>query len=127
MSNDVMLPIGSVVRLADADMCAMIIGYEPMVGNDTSDYLGVVYPYGLVTEESAFAFDGDAIDEIVFEGYRDEAGRKVFASVRTYREATSEMLASVKRLIDELSPEQAEKMRERYAPVEMPEGFEIPD
>ena len=127
MSDFGILPVGSVVRLASTNAAAMIMGYNPIVGNETSDYLGIPYPMGLVTDDCAVAFDRSAIEEVLFEGYMDEEGQKVFAAMRSYEQATQDMVTQVERFIDSLTPERVEELRERYAPQSMPEGFEIPE
>lgn len=66
------LPIGAVVLLKDAVDSLMIIGYLPK-GNDEKerDYMGVVYPIGLVSLEDVRAFNHEDIQEIKFNGYEN--------------------------------------------------------
>ncbi len=127
MNDMSILPIGSVVRFASTDALAMILGYEPIVGDERADYLGVPYPMGLVTDDSAIAFDRAAIDDVVFEGYTDEEGQKAFDAIRSLHQASEDMLEQVSRFIESLTPERVQELRERYAPTPMPEGFEIPE
>ena len=127
MSEMGILPIGSVVRLASTDALAMILGYEPIVGDAQADYLGVPYPMGLVTDDSAIAFDRASIGDVMFEGYTDEEGQRTFAAIRARHQASQDMLDQVNQFIESLTPERVQELRERYAPSPMPEGFEIPE
>ncbi|MCH4193366.1 MAG: DUF4176 domain-containing protein [Butyrivibrio sp.] len=70
------LPIGTVVKLKESGISAMICGYCP-TGNDregyTSDYSGFFYPAGYSAEEEILQFDEDMIDEILNMGLQDDA------------------------------------------------------
>lgn len=127
MSDLGILPIGSVVRVASTQALAMILGYEPLVGDGRADYLGVPYPMGLVSDDGAIAFDSSSIGEVVFEGYADEEAQKAFAAIRAHRQATEDMLDQVNSFIDSLDANRVQELRERYAPATVPEGFEIPE
>ncbi|MGL5087639.1 MAG: DUF4176 domain-containing protein, partial [Clostridium sp.] len=39
--------------------------------NDLWDYLGCLYPEGILGEDMNFLFNKDDIDNIIFEGYKD--------------------------------------------------------
>ena len=127
LSDMSILPIGSVVRVASTDALAMVIGYEPVVGDERAEYLAVPYPMGLISDDSAIAFDRSSIGEIVFEGYVDEEGQKAFSAIRAYRQATDDMLDQVNRFIETLDDERVRELVERYAPAPLPEGFEVPE
>ena len=127
MSDMGILPIGSVVRIASTDALAMILGYEPIVGDERADYLAIPYPMGLISDDSAIAFDRSSVGEVVFEGYTDEEGQRAFSAIRSYRQSTEDMLDQVNRFIDTLDPERVQELRARYAPAPLPEGFEIPE
>lgn len=121
------LPVGSVVRLKGGDALAMVAGFEPIIGGARSDYLGVVYPCGLVTQDSAFCFDTGTIAEVVFRGHLDEEGRAGFAAVRAYRRLSRETAAQVERLIATLTPERVHELAIQHAPIELPKDFELPE
>ncbi|MBR6133179.1 MAG: DUF4176 domain-containing protein [Bacilli bacterium] len=89
MSKDVdlLLPLGSVVRLKGGKALLIIQGYVP---NDLSkvdtyyDYEGNFFPTGRQGEQ-VFMFDDENIDEVLFIGYQtDEAlkYRRVITAVR---------------------------------------------
>ena len=66
------LPIGSVVLLEGAEDFLMIIGYLPKgIDNVERDYMGVVYPIGLMDISDVKAFNREDIREVIFEGDKD--------------------------------------------------------
>lgn len=74
-----LLPIGSVVRLKDAQKNIMIIGILQVDSGRTDgeadrtfDYLAVLYPEGYIGPEFQYMFDHKDIEEVVFKGYCDE-------------------------------------------------------
>lgn len=77
MHQKTLLPLGSVVYLEEGTQKLIIVGRgaifeDPDTGQEVfADYMGVLYPQGLQTESTYF-FQHDNIDEVVFEGYRDE-------------------------------------------------------
>lgn len=99
-----LLPVGSVVRLAGADALVMVMGLEPDLDGVKADYLGVPCPMGLVSDDSALAFDADAVSEVVFWGYWDEEAEAGIAAVRRYRAAADDVIRQVHELIDNLTP-----------------------
>lgn len=67
-------PIGSVVRIKDAQDKVMIIGHSrrnPMDHTQIYDYLGVKYPEGY-DGRRAVLFNDDMIDESFNSGYQDQ-------------------------------------------------------
>lgn len=77
MKIENLLPIGSVVRLADAKKKVVIMGIMPVKhmadGEDIIyDYLGVPYPEGYMTQDTGLLFNHDKIDETIFTGYVNE-------------------------------------------------------
>lgn len=69
------LPIGSVVLLADGTKPVMIFGYLQTAMQDKTDmvdYIGVPYPEGNVNALMQFGFQMTDIREVLFEGYRTE-------------------------------------------------------
>ena len=70
-----LLPIGSVVKLKDAEKPLMIFGIMQRVKhNDTTEtfeYIGVPYPVGFVDYRLTLGFNHEQISEVVFEGYRN--------------------------------------------------------
>ena len=69
-----LLPIGSVVLLKDADRKLMIVGRLAAGSEDDTiyDYVGVLYPDGLLTSEDTYFFMHADIDRTYFVGFQDE-------------------------------------------------------
>lgn len=68
-----MLPIGSVVLLKDGNKRVMICGrIQAKAGEDKIyDYSACYYPQGVVSADSMFFFNRDAIDRVFFLGFQD--------------------------------------------------------
>ncbi|MFS9337177.1 DUF4176 domain-containing protein [Streptococcus intermedius] len=69
------LPVGSVVYLAEGNQKVIILNRGPIItqhGEDVLfDYTGALYPEGL-NPEQVYYFNQEDIDEVVFEGYKDD-------------------------------------------------------
>ncbi|WP_269409908.1 DUF4176 domain-containing protein [Lentibacillus daqui] len=72
-----MLPIGSIVYLKEGTSKLMILNRGPILPSGETeegiwyDYSGCFYPQGLVSN-NVFYFNEENIDEIVFEGFKDD-------------------------------------------------------
>ncbi|WP_288622381.1 DUF4176 domain-containing protein [uncultured Streptococcus sp.] len=70
-----MLSIGSTVYLAEGNQKIMILNRGPLIDHEGQkvyfDYTGARYPEGLDPEQ-VFYFNDEDIDEVVFEGFKDE-------------------------------------------------------
>lgn len=68
-----LLPIGSVVLLKGAQKRIMITGrIQTRSGEDTIyDYSACYYPQGIVSPDSMFFFNRDAIERVFFVGFQD--------------------------------------------------------
>jgi len=73
-----MLSIGSIVYLREGTGKIMILNRTPILASDEAevegvwyDYSGCFYPQGL-DPWNVFYFNEENIDEVVFEGYKDE-------------------------------------------------------
>ena len=69
------LPIGSVCLLKGAKKKVMVTGFC-VKGNETGerifDYLGCVYPEGVISSDQNLLFDHDQIEQIYFKGFVNE-------------------------------------------------------
>lgn len=68
------LPIGTIVLLKKGKKKVMIIGfcgYDKNNEEDMHDYIGCIYPEGLVSSDVNLLFDHNQIDKIYHLGYRD--------------------------------------------------------
>lgn len=66
------LPIGTVCRLKDATKYLMIIGFcvtKEEDQNKVYDYIGCMYPQGMIAQDVSFLFDHSQIEEILYEGF----------------------------------------------------------
>ena len=66
-------PIGSVVKLRDAEKELMIIGILPTNEDVQYDYLAVLYPEGYINDKYVFLFNHDDILEVKYLGYMDSS------------------------------------------------------
>ena len=80
-------PIGSVIKLKNADKLVMVIGVcqrDITVAEKEYDYTGVMYPEGNIGAGSQFFFNEDDIDCVVYEGYRNEQWEQLIGNIVTY-------------------------------------------
>ncbi|MBR6690236.1 MAG: DUF4176 domain-containing protein [Bacilli bacterium] len=69
------LPIGSVVLMKDAKKRVMITGYavkSPDFGEKVFDYIGCLFPEGVIAPDKNLLFDHKDIRQIFAIGYSDE-------------------------------------------------------
>jgi hypothetical protein len=69
-----LLPIGSIVLLKEGQRKLMICGRIVTKGTEAQiyDYVGCVYPQGVVSSSNMYFFNRDAIDMIYFIGFQDQ-------------------------------------------------------
>lgn len=68
------LPIGTLVLLKNANKKIMIIGFYVTSNNDNKvyDYVGCLYPEGLLSSDQSLVFNHDQIDKILHLGIIDD-------------------------------------------------------
>ena len=75
------LPIGTVVKLKDADTRIMIVGFYPeIILNNKKvryDYSACLFPEGVLSSDKSLVFNHDQIDKLYFYGLVDEE-QKIF-------------------------------------------------
>lgn len=79
------LPVGSVVRLKNGIKRLLIVG-RCQVNSETNelwDYLGCLYPEGILGEDMNFLFNSSDIDEICHRGLEDEEEQKLLPQLVT--------------------------------------------
>ena len=72
------LPLGTILRLKNAEKKIMVIGYrpyDPYSLNDGGDLSAVPYPEGLLSSEKIIMFREEDIDSIYRYGILDEESR----------------------------------------------------
>lgn len=67
-----LLPIGSVVRLKNANHDLCIIGYAVISENVMYDYIGFAYPEGFVSNEKNFIFNHEDIETTKYVGEEND-------------------------------------------------------
>ena len=90
MKFENILPIGSVIRVKEANKQMMIIGILQEVEGVQYDYIGVLYPEGFLTPEQVFLFNHEDIDDISFLGYMDIEHQAFRNNIRALIKADSE-------------------------------------
>lgn len=77
------LPLGSVVLMKEAKKRVMITGYavkSPESGDKLWDYIGCLWPEGMISSDKNLLFDHENIQQIFAVGYVDPEQKK-FMSV----------------------------------------------
>ena len=72
MNTQKYLPIGTVVLLKNATKMVMITGFVTKgkeTGDKVYDYIGCLYPEGVLSSDKNLLFDHNQIDKIYFLGY----------------------------------------------------------
>ena len=86
------LPLGSVVLMKEAKKRVMITGYavqSPDSGDKLWDYIGCLWPEGMISPDKNLLFDHENIDKIFAIGYTDEEQKRfmgVLAKATALRE-----------------------------------------
>ncbi len=78
-STDKYLPIGTVVLLKNAKKRLMITGFCAVTKekkNVVYDYIGCLYPEGVISSDQTAVFNHDQISKIYAFGYSDEEQKK---------------------------------------------------
>lgn len=73
------LPIGSVVLMKGANKRVMITGFcvsSKVSKTQMFDYIGCLYPEGIMDTEKNLLFNHDDIDKIFWIGYSDDEDKK---------------------------------------------------
>lgn len=69
-----LLPVGSIVRLIGGERRLMVCGRVICKANEENiyDYVGCLYPQGVVSSSNLYFFNRDAIEDIYFIGFQDK-------------------------------------------------------
>lgn len=85
MKREKYLPIGTVVLLKDAKKRIMITGFVAKgkeTNNKIFDYIGCLYPEGVLNSEQNLLFNHDQIKDIYYMGYVDDEWKKVEKKIK---------------------------------------------
>lgn len=66
-----LLPLGSVVRLKEAEKRLLVVGIVQESQGKRFDYMGMLYPEGFIGNEYTFLFNHEDIEEVDFIGFID--------------------------------------------------------
>jgi hypothetical protein len=94
-----MLPLGSIVYLTNGNQKVMIVNRGPLVDQDNKkvyfDYTGVIYPERLDPEQVYYFHDED-IDEVVFEGFKDDDEKRFVELFNKWKEKNANLISKGK-------------------------------
>ena len=79
------LPIGTVVLLKEATRKVLIIGFAQVEENNKKiwDYVGCVYPVGVISNNTSLLFDKEQIDKVISLGYSDNEDKAFRKDLQT--------------------------------------------
>jgi len=80
MNIEKYLPIGTVVLLKNAQKRVMIIGFaiqSETGAGEVYDYLGCLYPEGIISSNQNLVFNHDQIDKVFYIGYQDDEWKQL--------------------------------------------------
>lgn len=86
MNNNDYLTNGSIVELKKLTDKVMIVGIHQRIKGEKYDYIGCIHPYGYTNPDDFVVFNKDAIEKVIFEGYRDEETDDFFEDVNWLKE-----------------------------------------
>lgn len=88
MEIENLLPIGSIVKLRNAEKRLMIFGVKQsgttQAGSVSADYIGVFYPEGNMGPDQQYLFSHNEIEEVVFRGFEDSERDAFMGELQQY-------------------------------------------
>jgi hypothetical protein len=99
------LPLGSICLLKGGKRYIVVIGYLGMGSeekNTVYDYIGAVYPLGVITSDISFMFDHDQIEKVIFKGFEDEEGKEFNEKLNSL--SKDDVLAQLQKTVEAQSP-----------------------
>ena len=96
-----LLPAGSVVLLKDAVKKIIVMGIMPIKQLESGetiiyDYMGVPYPEGFIGDQSILLFMHDQIQEVCFEGFKNEERDFFIETIQQISDKTQEVVEAGK-------------------------------
>ena len=77
------LPIGSVCKLYDTNQEVMIVGYCFIDEKERYDYVGLMYPSGLIDKKNYLGFNEEKIEKVEFRGYDTDNYKEFIRRLKT--------------------------------------------
>ena len=87
MNTEKYLPIGTVCMLKNATKRVMITGFAAKgkeSGDKVYDYVGCLYPEGIVNSNQNLLFDHEQIDKIFYMGYVDDEQKDLMNKLKAF-------------------------------------------
>ena len=114
--SELLLPIGSVVQLREAEKPVMIFGvYQQRVTDGRNfDYIGEAYPEGFLGGQSNLLFDAEDIAEVLFTGYQTPE----YESLMTRAAAHFAPMSVINALIVSVGLQQEDSVAKTYEDLE---------
>ena len=81
------LPIGTVCLLKNAKKRVMVTGFAAKgkeTGDKMFDYIGCLYPEGVISSDKNLLFNHDQIDKIFYMGYVDDEQKELMKKLKSY-------------------------------------------
>ena len=91
------LPLGTVVILKNTLKKVMIVGISQVRNLDTIqeyDYVGVIYPLGVIGERSFIFFNNSDINDLLFQGYSNPEWEEFLEIVKNMKEKPVDTVSS---------------------------------
>lgn len=87
MNMEKYLPIGTVCLLKNAKKRMMVTGFAAKgkeTGDKMFDYIGCLYPEGVISSDKNLLFNHDQIDKIFYMGYVDNEQKELMNKLKSY-------------------------------------------
>ena len=88
------LPIGTVCLLKNAKKRVMVTGFAAKgkeTGDKMFDYIGCLYPEGVISSDKNLLFNHDQIDKIFYMGYVDDEQKELMNKLKSYLAKTADI------------------------------------
>lgn len=89
------LPLGSVVIMKDAKKRVMVTGYaavSPETSDKVWDYIGCLWPEGMLSPDKNLLFDHDKIERVFAIGYTDDEQKRFSEILNNARKKQDEKI-----------------------------------
>lgn len=94
MNTEKYLPIGTVCLLKNAKKRVMVTGFAAKgkeTGDKMFDYIGCLYPEGVISSDKNLLFNHDQIDKIFYMGYVDDEQKELMNKLKSYLDKTADI------------------------------------
>lgn len=123
MNKEKFLPIGSVVLLKNAKKRIMVTGFAAKgkeTGDKVFDYIGCLFPEGVISSDKNLLFNHDQIDKLYYIGYSDNDEKEFKQKLKEYIEKNGiEDLTNTTKTEDTIVEEEKKDDISNISPVEV--------